>query len=151
MTVRFSTGLRNAVASTYGLGQMMNGGVIYVYGGTIPASPDNAPGSAPLGIITTDGLMFTPGDNSNGAGLSLQTVSPGGLLNYGTWVLKGMNTGTATWFRWCWLDPDSFQESTYYPRVDGDIGSAFILPVTNINPSTSLVIDSFLIVLPMGG
>lgn len=149
--IRFSTGLRNAVASTYGLGQMMNSGVIYVYGGTIPESPDDAPGSSHLGIITTDGLTFTPGNNSNGAGLKLQAISPGGLLNSGTWVLKGIGTGTATWFRWCWMNPDSFQDSTFYPRVDGDIGSAFILPVTNITPATQLVIDTFQLVLPMGG
>ena len=153
--LRFSTGLRNALAAEYGLGAMMNGGVIRVYGGIPPASPDLAPSSTHIGNITTDGKVFVPFDDPNGAGLMLQFIEPGGLMNFGAWVLKGIASGTASWFRWHWKWEDDLGDSSLYPRVDGDIGltdssSALRLSSRSITSTTAKLIETFVIQLPMG-
>ena len=153
--LRFSTGLRNALAVEYGLGAMMNGGVIRVYGGIQPASPDLAPGTPLLGTITTDGKVFVPFDDPNDAGLMLQFIEPGGLMNLGAWVLKGITSGTASWFRWHWKWEDDLGDSSLYPRVDGDIGltdssSALRLSNRSITSATTKLIETFVIQLTVG-
>ena len=150
--IRLSTGLRNAVATNYGLGIMMNNGVIYVYDGTIPDSPDDAPTSNLLGKITTGGLAFVPGNDTIGAGLNLTFVSVGGLKNTGNWILTGSANGVPTWFRWCWAGADDLTASTYYPRVDGVVGpnGPLTLAISSITPTTSLQVDQFLLILPTG-
>lgn len=154
--IRFSTGLRNALAVEFGLGMMMNGGVMRVYGETMPASPDLAPGTPLLGTITTGGRVFIPITDPNEAGLLMSFVSPGGLMNFGDWQLKGSATGTATWFRWHWQFEDTLLASEFYPRIDGDIGlsgslAALRLTSTSITAATTRQIEQFLMVLPMEG
>ena len=147
---RFSTGLRDALAVNYGLGVMMNGGVIRVYGGTMPSSPDLPPGTPELGRITTEGRTFIPGDDSVGAGLLLAHISPGTLIKNGVWRLKGIATGTATWWRWCWANPDPLTTNTALPRVDGRVGIELVLSTPAITPSTNIEIEQFMFILPMG-
>lgn len=147
---RFSTGLRNALAVNYGLGIMMNGGVIRVYGEMIPDSPDDPPGTTELGRITTNGLTFTGGANPNPGGLLLSLVTPGGLTGVGEWRLKGLASGTATWWRWCWAGIDALTTSTVLPRVDGLIGTELILASTTLAPTTNIEIEQFLFVIPAG-
>lgn len=154
--IRFSTGLRNALAVEFGLGVMMNGGVMRVYGGTMPASPDLAPGTPLLGTITTEGKVFLPITDPNEAGLILAFISPGGLMNFGDWRLIGSATGTATWFRWHWRWEDDLGDSEFYPRIDGDVGltsslAALRLTSTSITTETNRQIEQFLMVLPMEG
>lgn len=148
---RFSSGLRNALATDYGLGIMMNGGVMRVYGGVMPESPDLAPATPLLGTITTEGRVFIPND-PNDAGLMLQFIVPGGLMNLGDWRLTGNGSGTATWFRWHWKWADDLGDSTFYPRVDGSVGlltstEDLRLNSVSISPDTNRVIDQFLMVL----
>jgi hypothetical protein len=133
-----------------GIGNMMNNGIIRVYGGTMPESPDLAVGTTLLATITTDGLPFTPGDNSNGAGLKLLFVPPAALTADGDWVLKGVASGTATWWRWCWTLSDSLLASTYFPRIDGDVSAtgALVLTATSITSSTQFTINSFTMTFP---
>lgn len=148
---RFSTGLRNAMAGYYGLGILMNAGVIRVYNGVIPDTPDAAPGATEIGRITTGGLDFVPGNDTVGAGLIVMLVSPGGLMKSGEWRLKGRTPGTATWWRWCWAGVDPLTESTYYPRVDGEVGSELVLASTTITAMTDVEIETFLMQIGMGG
>lgn len=143
-----------AIAGNYGVGIMMNGGIIRVYGGTRPSSPDNAPGTTELARITTEGKEWFADTDPNSAGLVVKVVSPGALVNKGIWHLKGSATGTATWFRWCWAASDPQLLSTYYPRIDGDIGvttaADLVLVSTSITAVVNRVIDSFTFLLPMG-
>jgi hypothetical protein len=148
---RFSTGLRNSLAVNYGLGIMMNSGIIRVYGGTIPDSPDNPPGTPELGRITTGGLTFTGGSSPNPGGLLLAFVSPGGLTMSGEWRLKGIATGTATWWRWCWAGIDDLTLNTLLPRVDGIVGTELQLVSTSITPVTDVEIEQFLFTISAGG
>jgi hypothetical protein len=152
---RFSTGLRNALASEYGLGIMMNGGIIRVYGGARPENPDLPPGTAELGRITTEGRVFISGDDPNAAGLLLRLVPPGGLTfdpAAGQWRLLGVDTGSATWWRWNWRWADPNTDSAFYPRIDGTVGATGELQLTStsITPSTDRQIEQFLFVLGLG-
>lgn len=150
--IRLSSGLRNAVMSQFGLGLMMNGGVIKIYSGTIADSPNKAipVTSQYLGVITTNGEVFIPGSYPNTAGLYFSLINYGTLINDGRWMLKGVNAGTATWFRWYWADPDPDLDSNYYPRIDGLInnGGALTLGSTSITTSTLVEIDQFMLILP---
>lgn len=147
---RFSTGLRNALAVNYGLGIMMNAGVIWVYGGTMPLSPDLPPNTTLLGRITTGGEPFITGSGTPVAGLLLGHVNPGGLTNVGEWRLKGLASGTATWWRWCWSAPDPLAYSETLPRVDGTVGSELVLESPSITTSTNIEIERFLLMIGMG-
>lgn len=147
---RFSTGLRNSLAAEYGLGLMMNGGIIRVYGGSRPDSPDAAPGSLLLGTITTEGKVFFPVDDPNDAGLLLTLMSPGLLVNDGEWRLKGVAEGEAVWWRWSWRLVDNGLASTFYPRVDGLINTELRLSSSYITPFTNVEIEEFVFSLGLG-
>lgn len=147
--MRFSTGLRNALASNYGLGAVMNGGIVYVYGNSAPPTPDQPPGAPEIARITTGGLSFVPGTDK-GAGIALKLVSPGALAALGELRLRGLREARALWWRWCWARPDPMTLSTYFPRVDGEIGESLRLLNPNITATTDFRIEEFLIALPMG-
>ena len=147
--IRLSTGLRNAIAGNDGLGAMMNGGIIRVFSGTQPASPDLSPGSTELARITTEGKTFYSVTDPEGAGLIVAVVSPGALISVGEWRMKGIAVGTAGWFRWCWSQVDPLTESSFYPRIDGTIGESFALGDTSITMDTDVLIGSFQFVIGM--
>lgn len=153
--IRFSTGLRNALATQYGLGILMDGGIIRIYNGVIPIIPDKPPLGTELGRITTEAKTFNPGNDIAGAGLNLLFMSPGTLIQNGDWKLKGLNSGTATWWRWNWSGPDPNTESDLYPRIDGLIGSIgqenkeLLLVTTAITTQTLVTIENFIVKLNM--
>lgn len=149
--IKLSTGLRNALISNYGLGIMMNGGVIKLYDGTMPSTPDNPPDANELGFITTGGKLFYPPNDPNEAGLYLEALSPGGLINSGEWRLRGTASGTVTWWRWYWSGEETEAFSTFYPRVDGDVITDLDLTDNEITEETNRLISHFLFVLPVGG
>ena len=147
---RMSTGLRNALAVSYGVGSMMNAGIIRVYSGTMPATPDDPPNSTELARITTEGKVWLPGDLSTGAGLMLGFAPPGRLVNVGEWRLKGLSAGTAAWYRWHWMDPDPNTYSETLPRIDGRVGQELVLFDPEINGATDKEIESFSFLLGLG-
>ena len=149
--VSLSTGLRDALISQYGFGTIMNFGVIRVFGGTRPTSSDAAAGSTPLAEITTEGRVFVPETDPNGAGISLQVVSPGAITHEGVLRIKGSETGLATWWRWSWLGADDLDYSLYVPRVDGDAGIELFLRSYNITPATDEEVGRFVFSLPERG
>lgn len=129
----------------------MNFGVIRVFGGTRPASADAAAGSTPLAEITTEGRVFVSETDPNGAGISLQVVSPGTITHEGVLRINGSGTGLATWWRWSWLNADDLNYSIYVPRVDGDAGIELILRSYSITPATDEEIGRFVFSLPERG
>ena len=147
--LNFSTGLRNQMVNSSGLGSLMNSGAIYVYSGTIPSSPDNAPNGTWLATITTEGRTYHPSDDSIGAGLRLQLHPPGGLIKVGVWRLVGKASGTATWFRWCSRGYDNFGFSETRCRIDGTVGDTLQLTETAMTASTRIEIESFLLLMAM--
>lgn len=147
--IRFSTALRNALASNYGLGMAMNKGVIRLYDDTIPASPDLAPTGNLLGAITTNGIAYIPGTNKEVAGLVVKLFSPGMLQKNGVWRLMGTRVGTATWFRWYSSQIDDYGANTNFLRVDGNVGSDLFLSNPAITPLTNVEISTFTLQLQM--
>ena len=147
--IQFSTALRNAIASNYGLGMVMNKGVIRLYDATIPANPDLAPTGNLLGAITNDGVAYVPGNNKDVAGLRITLVSPGMLQKSGVWRLVGSRIGTATWFRWYSSQVDDYGSNTNFLRIDGSVGSDLFLSNPAITTLTSVEISSFNLQLQM--
>lgn len=141
MSIRLSSGLRTAILTDFGLGAMMNYGVIEVYTGTQPETAILAPTGLLIGRITTDGDPFLVG-TVNG-GLKLAVDPEGGLTFDGVWRLKGLDTGTAGWWRWKWNSPDDDGDSLFYPRMDGAVGDSLRLAATIITPVTNVVITDF--------
>lgn len=147
--IRFSTALRNALASNYGLGMAMNKGVIRLYDGTIPANPDMAPTGNLLGAITKDGVAYVPGNNKEQAGLRVKLQSPGTLVKDGIWRLVGSRIGTATWFRWYSSQVDDYGANTNFLRVDGQVGSDLFLTNASLTPTTNVEVSTFILQLQM--
>jgi hypothetical protein len=141
MTIRISTGLRNAVLGEYGVSAMMNLGVIEVYTGVQPFAPDEPPSGTLVAIVTNNGDSFVPG-GAVGA-LSLKEVTTGALEKSGTWRLKGVNVGVAGWWRWMWNATDTRESSQYFPRMDGMVGESLILQYPDITATTDIEVESF--------
>lgn len=146
MPIRVSTGLRSAMVWYDGLSALMDYGHIRVYSGTQPITADNPPNGQFLGYVSTDGLP--PLTNQTQGGLLLSLVGAGTLGMWGNWVLKGVDTGTATWWRFVWNDVDPGAVSDYYPRIDGAVGDGLFLPSNQITPATEIPINGFTLVLP---
>jgi len=150
MGVKLSTGFRNIVCQIAPLSYLLDGGTIYLYGGTPPNTPDLAPGTPILGQITTNGLAFMPSNDMTAAGLRVEWRSPGSIVKAGNWVMRGVANGTATWFRWCWRQYDDHADSSYYPRLDGTVCGVLRMSNPNITTVRVVSIDSFILVLPVG-
>lgn len=141
MSIRLSAGLKSAVLTDYGLGAMMNYGVIEVYTGTQPVSASLAPTGTLLARITLNGDTFVPGTTAGALTLAL---SPDGtLVSDGVWRMKGVDSGPAGWWRWKGNAADNDQDSFYYPRVDGAEGESLQLVTKTITPATNEVITNF--------
>ena len=100
MAIRMSTGLKNAVLFNQPLISALSFGVIEVYTGAQPASPNDSPTGTFLGRITRDGLSWTQG-NSQG-GLTLSAIPSFSYLikpSAQNWVLTASAGGTAGWWR----------------------------------------------------
>lgn len=147
--IRFSTALRNAISSNYGMGMVMNKGVIRLYDATIPANPDLAPTGNLLGAITNNGVAYVPGNNKDVAGLVITLVSPGILQKSGVWRLVGSRIGTATWFRWYSSQVDDYGSNTNFLRIDGSVGSDLFLSNPAITTLTNVEISAFNLQLQM--
>jgi len=118
--------LHLAILTQNGIGGVMDNGVISVYGGTRPLSPDMAipASSVLLGKITTSGREFIAPNDPNFAGLLFYIDVASGLLrSWGSWVFTGVAAGTPSWFRWTYKNGDNGLASFLLPRIDGDCGS----------------------------
>lgn len=86
MTIRVSTGLRNAIAGSLGFSGALNRGCINVYSGTQPVNADAAVTGTLLGTITSSSLALTKETRATGtvtitaaAGGSIDAITVGGL------------------------------------------------------------------------
>ena len=143
MTIRLSSGLRDAVVTSYGLGAMLLGGHLQIYSGEQPASADMAPSGNLLALVTQGGQPIATG------GLRL-TYGPkaGELINDGAWVLKGVANGTPGWWRFVGAHPDDGAQSTYFARLDGAVGDSVQDMPALIASTTVLPVGGFLLSLP---
>lgn len=113
-----STGLRNYVLDTGSLKAALAAGFIKIYGGTVPATADDALGSATL--------LNTVSVNSTGTGINFDTSASGGVIAKAPGeVWSGVNSasGTATFFRHV-TAADTGASSSTERRIQGTIATA---------------------------
>lgn len=142
MTLRVSTGLRNAILGTDDLKATFEGTAgfsINIYSGTRPASADDAATGTLLVSLT--GLHF---EASPVAGAIEKAVAE-------TWSANAAATGTAGYFRIFHADDTPTTSSTAYPRLDGTIstsGADMNLQSTSITSGAPFVIVGGSITVP---
>lgn len=138
-----STAFKNKLLNFGSVSTIMQYGVIDIYSGSQPVSADAAPTGVLLARITQNGVDFVPG--STQGGLMVTQGSFGELVNAGTWILKGVDTGVASWFRWKANAFDNNNATQSLVRVDGLIGRDLILASTDMSPSTIFPVDKFVV------
>lgn len=167
MTIRLSTGLRNAMVDGTGFAGALTGGAIYIYTGHQPTHPDDAVQGTLLGIITKDHAAWEAGTPTNG--LEFDAAADGTISKKtgDNWQMStsesfgsttgtaGSNAdGTAGWFRFVSnsSDEDGNADLTgTLARMDGSVGVSgadLILPVIALKTTTPVTVDEFEYTLP---
>ena len=115
---KFSTGLRNIVATDTGLADALSGCVLKLYAGTVPTSANSAIGSATL-------LGTYSGDGAANAGLEFESTPVDGAIlkkaAQGWQCSSAAASGNATFYR-LEAPGDSGAESSSAVRVQGTVG-----------------------------
>ena len=144
MTIRLSTGTRNALCSTAGFSSIFANGIIEVRTGAQPASADAAATGTLLGTITLNSGAFVAGSPTNG--LTFAAAENGAVSKSGVWSFSGIAAGTAGWFRLKGNALDNDAPSTTLPRLDGSIatsGADMALSNISIAIGAPTTIDTF--------
>lgn len=154
MAVRISTGFASAILGPNSFESLFQYGAIEIRSGAQPASADDAASGSLLGRITTDGAAWTAGSPTNG----LVITRSGRMIRKNApddWILAGLATGTAGWFRWLPNTPDAGTASTTAVRIDGAIGLTdatgdyqLFLPTLSLTSSSSHTIADWWYSLP---
>lgn len=151
MTIRISTGLKNAMLGEIGLKAALADGVIRVYTGAQPVNPDSPATGTLLAEITVDGGAFTHGSPTNGlewdAPADGEINKPSGV----DWKGAGIAAGTAGWARFCGNTLDEGGSSTTLARIDMSVGKTtgdLQLSTINIVVGTPITVDQAQLVLP---
>lgn len=122
--IALSTMLKARLLTDSGLQQQLVGGRILLFASARPSSPDQAQGLSPVAQITQNGVEW-PGAGGLQLVLSATTLK---LERQGTWIIKGLATGTPVWWRFCGPADDPGQFSVTHVRVDGDMPADLYLP-----------------------
>lgn len=151
MTLKLSTGLRNAVLDSTGLAKALKDGVIYIYDGPQPLTADAPVQGTLLGIVTQNAGAWVAGSPTNG--LEFDPAS-GGNLNKAaaeTWQFTGLANSIAGWCRFVGNAADAGGSSSTLPRMDMDIGQGsgtISLSSANIAVGAVETITGLLVTLP---
>jgi hypothetical protein len=145
MTLRVSTGLRNALLDTAALKTAMDDFFVDVYTGTQPGSADTAPSGTKL-------LTYTVGNDGTTGGDWAASASSGALSKLSSQTLQatGLAEGAAGWFR-IRLAGDLGTTNTTDKRIDGSIAqSGSDMDMANLSVTVGQIrtLDSLTITLP---
>lgn len=150
--LKFSTGLRASLLNA--LKTAFNDGVIRIYSGSPPASPDDAETGTLLATLTVGGGAFTPGSPTNG--LSFDAVTAGDDASTlaktvaETWQGDGLAAGTAGYFRFYDNAVDDGADTTAV-RFQGTVGTAsadLVLASTSVQVGVPVVVTGFTLTQP---
>lgn len=147
MTLKASTRFKERLLGPDSFESIFNGGRIVLYTGAQPASADLPVDGVAVGEVSLNGVPWAPGGASGGLVFERTGVwvtKPADA----TWLLRGLDTGAATWFRLYAAAADSGGLSYAHPRLDGAMGVDFILPAYTLLPSSAIVLQQFLLTLP---
>ena len=146
MAIQISSGLRDHLLISGSFKSALDGGVLRLYTGAIPATADAD--SSGLTVLCTISLDAT------GTGITCGSTVTAGILSKNTAeIWRGLigTTGTATFFRFMAIS-DTGAASTTAKRVQGTIGLVGAdLNFSNVNlvASNYRVIGSLNVTLPM--
>ena len=144
MTIRLSSGLRDAVVSSRGVGAALAGGHLLIYAGPQPADASSPPTGALLARVTQDGAAV-PGLG----GLKLKLGSGfGEIVNDGAWVLRGVSDGTPGWWRFVGAATDTGAHSNLLYRLDGTVAECVTGMPESIASDMNLLVAGFLLSIP---
>lgn len=144
--MRLSTGLRNYLLSGGSLRSALNGGVIRIYTGPMPATPDDA---TPAGASMICEVTAESGPN----GLSFEAAAAGGRLQKDpaeVWSGAATADAQAAWFRFV-PDSDSGAASDTALRIQGtvsNVGADLNMSNTLFATGATQTIDYFSIYQP---
>lgn len=144
MTLKVSTGLRDGMLVTGSARSLVNGKVVKIFGGTVPATADAALGSATL--------LCTVSVDGDGTGITFEaTLVDGALVKTASETWEGVNaaTGTATFWR-IETAADDGTLSTSAVRVQGTFGgSSGLLSNPSLTAAAPQTIDNAVLALPL--
>ena len=149
MALRFSTGLRTAIAGTLGAGGALANGVMDIYTGSQPVGGDSPATGTLLATVTLNGGAFTSGTPTNG--LTFLAAVAGELKKSGVWGFTGLAAGTTGWFRFRGNAADNGLISTTLIRLDGSVGSSgtdLLVPNMVIAVGSYNTINEFTLAFP---
>ena len=113
MAIQLSSGLRDHMLVTGSFKSGLDGGVLRIYAGTVPATADAA--------VTGNTLLCTISNNAAGTGINFETTVSAGVLTKAaseTWRGQVVTNGTAAFFRFSAISDDG-TSSTTTKRVQG--------------------------------
>lgn len=121
MSALKSTGLANYTAVTGSLRAALNGGILYIYSGPVPASADNAIDGSSVELA-----KITVGDDGT-TGLTFEATASGGVLTKTaaeSWQGTVEATGTATFMRFVESGQSGATSSTTIKRIQDTVGTS---------------------------
>lgn len=128
MALKLSTGLRNGMLDSTDFKTQMDGGLIKVYDGAVPATADAA-------IAGGNTLLCVFSLNSTGSGVSFDTTATGDTIAKApaeVWAGDPVATGTGTFYRHVAVG-DTGTLSTTEARIQGELGAGNeMLLATNV-------------------
>lgn len=145
MALKTSTGLRNKMLDASPLRTALNLGFLKIYSGAVPATADDALGSAVL--------LCTISNNGTATGLTFATAAASGVIaKNSAEVWKGTNeaSGTASFYRFV-APGDTGALSTTEARMQGAIaisGAELNLSSTTLTAGAEQTIDYFVTAIP---
>lgn len=146
MSLKTSTGLRKALLDTGSVKAALDGGLINIYAGTVPATADDAiPGGATLLCVVSL--------NSTGTGINFDTAAVGATLSKApaeVWSGTNLASNTATFYRHV-AAADDGTSSTSQARIQGLIGTAgaeLNLSSVALTSGATQTIDYYSVTLP---
>lgn len=142
---KLSTGLRDHLLTTGDFQSGVDGGVIFIYSGTPPATADAAlAGNTLLCVISNDAA---------GTGINMAATSASGVLGKNTseiWRGRIVASGTATFYRFAAI-ADTGLLSTTEKRIQGSVGAVgadLIFSNVNFVSGNYRQIDNYNVALP---
>lgn len=114
--IKLSTAVREALAVGGSLKSILDGGLVRIYSGSVPASADAAIGGATLLCEISVGGDGTP--------VTFEATAPLGVLKKSvseTWTGTNLADGSPSFFRYV-LDGDDGSASASAPRFQGSAG-----------------------------
>lgn len=134
MALKASMGLRNHALAVGSVKNAIDGKIIDIYSGTVPATADDA--------VSGDAvLLCVISESSTGTGITWESPATDGVLlktPAETWSGVNLASGVATWFR-ITADADAGDASTTEIRIQGTVAqSGGDMNISN----TSLTVDA---------